>query len=522
MKNLLLFYLILLFSSCSIFAVIFFLFLQNSLGKAVYAMYTAFFFCIALCISSGIFFAAARNNIYAAAAVNFLAAFIITAAVSKGDIYYSIIVSCSAALLTLVPALMTAAFKYFAGRPEYSFKIPAFILLSAFICASAYSAAAFISTLAYSPFKEESFFKYPQDGRIKYGYAGSSPLLMQKDADIAYTGTVYMYKKQLKIDFRKPKATGLSYYIDGRYTGSSTKPGAMTQNLVKLDNGFGKRDFPENVAKLIHKDYEKKIKDEIALWGDYAAFENIKTVNGGEEIIAAYEKNGKLFKSEIKFHENGIISEINSYEYSPEQGWTQTAEPLAFDSLGYCAYDRRKNRANPWKSEDFIYTGNYACIITENACENEQLKKKLFNPRKMDFENGATEWDPQKTVLDNALNYCGFSEEDPVSVYIRVKEGPYRSFKMLQTLEEMEMFVETVEKSKLSTNILENRDYFEDVIYDENQTAKFSISQPETGKSFKLWHYDGKFVTEKGLYVFIPDKNKDKICTLLAKYAGKQ
>ena len=59
------------------------------------------------------------------------------------------------------------------------------------------------------------------------------------------------------------------------------------------------------------------------------------------------KKNGKLFKNEIKFHENGIISEINSYEYSPEQGWTQTAEPLAFDSLGYCAYKLCKNRANP-------------------------------------------------------------------------------------------------------------------------------------------------------------------------------
>ena len=140
----------------------------------------------------------------------------------------------------------------------------------------------------------------------------------------------------------------------------------------------------------------------------------------------------------------------------------------------------------------------------------------------MDFENGKTEWDPQKTVSDNALNYCAFSEKDPVSVYIRVKEGPYGSFKMLQTLEEMEMLVETIEKSKLSTNILENRAYFKDIIYDENQTAKFSISQPDTGKSFKLWYYDGKFVTEKGLYVFIPDKNKDKIGTLLAKYAGKQ
>ena len=118
--------------------------------------------------------------------------------------------------------------------------------LKAFCGAAAYSAAAFISTLAYSPFKEESFFKYPQDGRIKYGYAGSSPLLMQKDTDIAYTGTVYMYKKLLKIDFRKPEAAGLSYYIDGRYTGSSAKPGAMTQNLVKLDNDFGKRNNIRN------------------------------------------------------------------------------------------------------------------------------------------------------------------------------------------------------------------------------------------------------------------------------------
>ena len=167
--------------------------------------------------------------------------------------------------------------------------------LKAFCGAAAYSAAAFISTLAYSPFKEEAFFKYPQDGRIKYGYAGSSPLLMQKNADTAYTETVYMLKGSSKSIFRKPEAAGLLYYIDGQYTGSSAKPGAMTQNLVKLDNGSGKRNLLENVVKLIHKDYEKKIKDEIALWGDYAAFENIKTVNGGEEIIAAYEKKRKTF-----------------------------------------------------------------------------------------------------------------------------------------------------------------------------------------------------------------------------------
>ncbi len=37
---------------------------------------------------------------------------------------------------------------------------------------------------------------------------------------------------------------------------------------------------------------------------------------------------------------------------------------------------------------------------------------------------------------------------------------------MLQTLEEMKMFVETIEKSKLSTNILENRASFKDIIYD--------------------------------------------------------
>lgn len=51
---------------------------------------------------------------------------------------------------------------------------------------------------------------------------------------------------------------------------------------------------------------------------------------------------------------------------------------------------------------------------------------------------------------------------------------------MLQTLEEMKMFVETIEKSKLSTNILENRAYFKDIIYDENQTAKFSIRVSRT------------------------------------------
>jgi hypothetical protein len=346
---------------------------------------------IAACVTGGAFLVIKLDNRFHALIIVVcvgVIAFILRVLRSGGDGLFHVALGIGT-IAFVASALITFGFKSVAACSSLFVKAPIFAILFLVAIFVLYLGLAWLSRLAYSPFNENVYWNQPMDVHLERRYPLEPATRPENDSmdwlktvifcdsqtGQPYNGIHYVYAMKMKTATSKPKATGLSYLIEGRFMGSSAMLGSSVQDLIR-DHVMMPPDFMPERQRLIYKGYIPLIEEELAAWGDYyviPADEMLQWTDAEScwmpHAMVVCTQDGTQYKKEIFLHPNGIISRIESYTIQPwdKTSWGRKGRSLLFDELGFvsdisiCSLDGtfEDRRDYKWDSNDFVFIDRY-------------------------------------------------------------------------------------------------------------------------------------------------------------------
>lgn len=380
-----------------------------------------------------------------------------------------------------------------------------------------YTVAASISMFAYSIFRADTFFNYPEDPSLNFVEGKDGRMYMAEKSGDLFTGVKYTYNRKLNISPFPPKIFGVYYYINGRYYGRSggghiSVPRTSGAYADKAFAEYAKGEKPEKPS-LYHKDYEVTVKKLVESWGDYY-FEKLEFENrtGSEYAVVLTEENGLPVKRLIRFHPNGVVYNISKAYFSLENGWDYYEDnmELSSDSLGFT------EECEIWNKDDFKESlFDTEAYISQNATKNEILVKKLTRPEKFDYIP-YPEKSIYKGLFDNMVfGYDMPNENNKVAFYILNSEGNY-----IWSGNDFNKIIDFYDTGKLCIDSV-NADFHSASDFKDGG-VEMMITKSGDEKKMYLWYNKGIFYINDGPYYVDTNcdgKNKEdyKTCSALRK-----